>query len=649
MSDAPRAIHGQRIEDGPERVRHELQWRAALPDGRRVVIAQLVPELAAEPALRRRWVHDVERLAAAGAPALAETIAVGPAPDPRDPAAEAPWRVRVEPAGRRLDGWLGAEGARRPVDEAVEVAAAIADAVAGVHAAGVVLRDLEPRAIVLGDGGAVTLTDVGLARLGILSSRTASTLAMESSPWAAPEHLRSTVVDARADVFTLGVILHRALTGVLPATEGLGPLGRVVAVASLSALRPEIPDGLDALVRRCLAESPEDRPATAAEVAAALRGGGGGALAIVLTTCQACGAALRTGMRLCLACGKEAVQVRQTPVERGGRFALVLEKVGEKVEHTAALRRLYETFGAEVPSLNFLIGDERLYSKEERESLHRLPARLFDHLTEDGARMLAGRVDEKGLKTKVVDTVKHARDRAISGWSIPAGIAVAIAGVVSLITGATAPAIGVLMLLGGVIAAIAAGVWRADLGKLDRPVLAALRAAPAALPAADPLVARLAGLLPDVRSPDIKERVGEMALWLQRIADHRARLTDGAAAAEVAAVLEPVSRLVDAIAEQVRALIALDADLATLDEGALVRALAAAEARGEPPSRTAELLAGLDRLRGLEDRRAALLGRLLEAGVLLRRAADLVLAEGADAHADDAEVARATALLDTGP
>lgn len=645
--DAPRAIAGQRVLSGPDRVRHELHWLIALPDGRRAVLAQLVPELAAEPALRRRWAHDVERLAATGAPALAETLAIGPQPDPRDPAAEAPWRVRIEPAGTRLDVWLGGEGARRPVDETVEVVAAVADAVAGVHAAGAVLRDLEPRAIVMSDGGAVTLTDVGLARLGILSSRTASTLAMESSPWAAPEHLRSTVVDARADVYTLGVILHRALTGVLPATEGVGPLRKAIAVASLQALRPEVPAGIDELVRRCLAPSPEDRPATAAEVAAALRGGGGGALAIVLTTCQACGAALRTGMRLCLGCGKEAVQVAQTPVERGGRFALVLEKMGEKVEHTAALRRLFDTFGAEMPSLNFLIGDERYYAKEERESLHRLPAKLFDQLTEDGARTLAARIKEKGLKTEVVDLVKVRRRRKVAGWAIPSGIVVAILAIVGLVSGAAGGPLVALALFASVAAAIWGGIYVGTTRGLERTAIGRLRDAPAALPAADPLVARLAALLPDVRSPDVRDRVAEMALWLQRIADHRARLA-GAAAAEVAAVLEPVSKLVDAIAAQVRALIALDADLAELDEGALVRALAAAEARNEPASRRAELLAGLDRLRGLEDRRAALIGRLLEAGVLLRRAADLVLAEGADAHADDAEVARAMALLDAG-
>jgi hypothetical protein len=645
VTDAPVATVGQQILSGPERVRHELQWRVRLPDSRHAVLAQLVPELAAEPALRRRWVHDVERLAAIDTPSLAPTLAIGPQPDPRDATAEAPWRLRVEPGGRRLDDWLGADGTRRPVDEVVDVVAALADALAGLHAAGAVARDLDPRAAVLGDDGRVTLTDVGLARLGILSSRTASTLAMESSPWAAPEHLRSTIVDARADVYTLGVVLHRALTGVLPATEGIGPLRRAIAVASVRTLRPEVPDALDELVRRCLAELPDARPATAAEVADALRGRGGGALTLVLSTCQACGAALRAGMRLCLTCGREAVQVAHVRPERGGRYALVLQRVGESTEHTDALRGFFETFGERMPSLNFLIGPAQLYAKEERADLHPVPVRLLDELVEEDARMLATRVQVKGLATRVIDVVALSRRRTVVGYSIPLSIMVATAGIYLLTHGALV--VGIALLLGGIFTASFAGMYVGTTEPYTRRAIGRLRAAPAALPAGDPLVARLASLLPDVRSPDVRERVAELALWLQRIADHRARAA-GAAQAEIAAVLEPLSRLVDAIAAQIQALVALDRELSVLDEGALVRALAASEARGEPASRRAELLAGLDRLRGLEDQRAALMGRLLDAGALLRRAAELVLGEGAAELADAAEVARATALLEAG-
>ncbi|MCB9561831.1 MAG: protein kinase [Kofleriaceae bacterium] len=646
----PAALPGLVVEAGPDRVRHELVWRVRLGDGRAAVVAQLVPELAAEAALRRRWVHDVERLAGAGAPSLAVTVAVGPEPDPRDPAAEPPWRVRVEPPGRRLDAWLGADGARRPIDEIVEVGAALADAVAAAHAAGVVLRDLEPRAAVLGDDGRVTFTDVGLARLGILSSRTASTLALEASPWAAPEHLRSTVVDARADIYSIGAILHRALLGLPPATTGIGPLRQAIAVPPLVALRADVPGPLDELVRRCLAPSPDERPASAREVADALRGRGTTAMVLARVTCQACGQPLRAGMRLCLSCGKQAVQVGHTAPEAGGHFALVLSQATEKPEHLAALRELYQTFGEAVPSLNFLVGDERLYSKEERKTLHRVPARLFEDIDEAGARQLAARLTQAGLKARVLDVVQWRRNRRLGGWAVPVGLVAAFVGAVGLAGGSFGAALGIPLIVGGGLGALFGGIYRGVLGRLRRAALGRLRATPAALPAADPLVARLADLLGEVRAADVRERVAEMALWLQRIADHRAEVATRAAAAvdaaEIAAVLEPVGRLVDAIAAQVRALIALDGELAALDEGALVRALAASEARGEPAARRAELLGGLDRLRGLEDRRAALLGGLLEAGSVLRRASEVILAKGDQGAADQVAVAQALALLD---
>ena len=99
----PEAFAGQRVIGEPRQLRHELAWTVELPDGRRAVIAQLAPELAAEPALRRRWVVDMERLAALPVSRLAPTLAIGPAPDPRAPDAEPPWRVRLDPAGTTLE------------------------------------------------------------------------------------------------------------------------------------------------------------------------------------------------------------------------------------------------------------------------------------------------------------------------------------------------------------------------------------------------------------------------------------------------------------------------------------------------------------------------------------------------------------------
>ena len=95
--------------------------------------------------------------------------------------------------------------------------------------------------------------------------------------------------------------------------------------------------------------------------------------------------------------------------------------------------------------------------------------------------------------------------------------------------------------------------------------------------------------------------VGELALQVQRLVEHRAAF--GGRTDELDRVTEPVAPLVDLIVGEVQALAGIDADLRTLDEGAIVRALAASEARGEPRVRRQDLLLGLDRLRALEDAR----------------------------------------------
>ena len=240
MIEPPLAVPGQQVIGEPRRLRHELAWTIALPDGRRAVIAQLAPELAAEPTLRRRFVADMERLAALPASRLAPTLAIGPLPDPRAAEAAPPWRVRLDPPGTTLEALL--QRAPLPLDEAIEVGVRLAEAVQTFHVAGAVLRDLDPRSIVIGSDGLYWFTDVGHARLAILSSRTASSLLLESSPYAAPEALLDTIVDPRADVYSIGVVLWRALTGRLPFEASL--LAARTALPRLGDVRADLPPEL---------------------------------------------------------------------------------------------------------------------------------------------------------------------------------------------------------------------------------------------------------------------------------------------------------------------------------------------------------------------------------------------------------------------
>lgn len=644
--DPPAAFAGQRVIGQPRQLRHELAWTVELPDGRRAVIAQLAPELAADLALRRRWVVDMEHLAALPAAQLAPTLAIGPAPDPRAPDADPPWRARLDPPGATLDQRLA--HAPLPIDEIVDLVARLAEAVQTFHAAGAVLRDLDPRSITIGDDGLVWFTDVGHARLAILSSRTASSLLLESSPYAAPEALLETVVDARADVYSIGVVLWRALTGRVPFEASL--LAMRGALPSLADLRRDAPPPLANLVARCLDAAPENRPPTARDVAAALRGRGTDtALVVARTTCQACGATMRAGLRLCLQCGKQAVQFHRARPGDLDAHTIILRRATDHAQFVQGLREFFQTVAIAIPKLNFIVGDPRMYSKSELAQRHRLPAVLITDLDPATGQALAARLEAGGYKI-VTRTVRNTqRSRRINRSLMIGGGAGGVLGGILIGVGGGAAVLGAL----GLVLAFGvglAGVFRARHARTmaKRLPLAQLRTAPAALPAGDALVAAMASALTRTRSPDVRARIEELALLIQRLADARAGLAGAspAAIADAERVAAPVRPLVDLACATAAAIQAIDDQLTTLDEGAIMRALARCDARREAPELRQDLLAGLDTLRQLEDERAKLFGRLLEITSLLRAAVSLGLHQASMLRSDDAEVAHALAALE---
>lgn len=642
---------GLEVIEGPQRVGSELRWRV-LDEGRPAVLGQLLPELARDASLRRRYVRDVERLAALGAcEGLARMLRRGPEPDPRDPEAAAPWRLREDPPGETLDAWLRRR-APVPVDEAAVRVAELAEVVHGLHARGAVLRDLDPRRVVLAeDSGAprLWLTDVGLARVDVLSTRTAASLILEGSPYAAPELLTRTVVDQRADLYGLGVVLFRALTGELPHGDAPSILRAPGPAPRAAKLRPDVPAALDELVARCLAEDPAQRPASAAELADALRGRAALPGVDARVTCHACGAELRLGQRLCTSCGKLAVQF--TPAANGEEtYVVQLRKLDERAESRAHLHDVLSAVSdGPLPPLNFLVGDVRMYSKKEQERMHKLPARLVGGLSREGAERLEQRLKTQGIETRVVTWLPSKRPLGKNeriGLIVGGGVGLSVAIVLMLAVSGTLGWLlaGGVMTLTAIVVLVTAVRLRSQGKNSATPTLVRLRKAPVALPASDPLVGRLAALLQGEVPKDLREQIGELALAVQRLVDHRAR--NVAEAEEIDAVTAPVAELVRLVEEQARAIAKIDAELQGLDEGALVRALAAAEARREGPAAREALLQGLDRLRALEDARAKRFHRLLEATRLARRAVELGLAVRDPEEEHERQVAAALAALE---
>lgn len=602
------------VVDGARRCGSELRWSVQV-DGAPAVLAQLAPELAADPSIRERWIGDTARMAALDVPCHCGPSRTGP-----ESATDAtpPWRLRPQPAGTSLEAWLAAH-APAPCDEVVRLMVRIAAAVAQVHEAGAVLRDLGPRNVVL-DGDAVWLVDIGLSRTDVLSSRTAASLLVEDSPYTAPELLRRTSVDRRVDVYSLGVMAHVALTGVPQWGDRGAVLRPPGEPPGVRTLRPEVPVELETLVAACLAEDPSARPDGAAALVDALEGRPTAAPEQQRAVCQACGASMRLGQRLCTACGKTVVQFERTPSAPEDAQALVLTKAAEDAAFLVSLRTaLTAVSDGVVPPLNILVGDERMYSKREREQLLRLPLRLFDGLAPATASALSTHLARAGIKTKIVPHRRRRRRPARAAAALVFLASAVLCGGLVLV-GAKLAA-GIVFAIGVIATAIVATLRRRTPPPVD-PLLR-LRPATAALPASDPWVSRLGALLGPTVAPDVREQIGELALAVQRLVDHR--LEHLRERQEIDLVTEPVEALVGLVEREVAAIAAIDAQLRELDEGELVRAIARSEARGEPTATTDGLRAGLVRLRALEDERARGMHRLLDAARLLRRSVTLGL------------------------
>jgi dienelactone hydrolase len=167
------------------------------------------------------------------------------------------------------------------VDEALDVALQVARGLGAAHARGIVHRDLKPENIFLALDGRVKILDFGLATLNDsaplprdLTAGATLPLVAGTASYMAPEQVRGEVIDGRADIFALGVVLYEMLAGRRPFKRDstLGTLDAVLTLQplDLSDVNREVPPAVSRVVRRCLAKSPDDRFAAAGELASAL-------------------------------------------------------------------------------------------------------------------------------------------------------------------------------------------------------------------------------------------------------------------------------------------------------------------------------------------------------------------------------------------
>jgi serine/threonine-protein kinase len=177
-----------------------------------------------------------------------------------------------------------------PVEQAVELAVQVGEGLAVAHAAGLVHRDLKAENVVVTEEGRAKILDFGLVKPldpGMDSTLTEHGAVLGTYRAMAPEQAEGVEVDARADLFSLGVLLYEMLAGRSP-FQGATPVATLrnltaAAPRSLAEVRPDVPQELTGLVRDLLEKDPERRPAGAREVLARLRGTSAPSLSGTLT------------------------------------------------------------------------------------------------------------------------------------------------------------------------------------------------------------------------------------------------------------------------------------------------------------------------------------------------------------------------------
>lgn len=189
-----------------------------------------------------------------------------------DPASGAAYLAMEWVDGPSLAAMLKERGTL-PWREAAGIAAAVARALAHAHERGIVHRDVKPANVLIDGAGRVRVTDFGIAKIGD-ETHTQSGAVVGTPNYISPEQLRGEPIDGRADLFALGALLYRMVTGEAPfhADDVASTTFRVAHVDPRppTALRGDLPVALEGVILRALAKRPEGRFAGGEEMAAAL-------------------------------------------------------------------------------------------------------------------------------------------------------------------------------------------------------------------------------------------------------------------------------------------------------------------------------------------------------------------------------------------
>jgi hypothetical protein len=258
---------------------------------RRVALKLIAPEAATDEVFARRFAEESRIAASIEHPNVVPIYAAGEEEG-------VPWIAMRYVAGSDLGRRLAQVGRLDP-EQAVALISQVGNGLDAIHAAGLVHRDVKPANVLLGGepGSAhAYITDFGVARNVVTESGLTQTGRFVGTlDYVAPEQISGEEIDARVDVYALGCLLHKLLTGEVPYPRE-GEAARLYAhlhdPPPAPSLRiPSLPTALDDVVIRAMSKPPEDRYPSAGDLGRAAEAALAGAAVAMPERTVATGAA----------------------------------------------------------------------------------------------------------------------------------------------------------------------------------------------------------------------------------------------------------------------------------------------------------------------------------------------------------------------
>ena len=224
--------------------------------GREVAIKSLRPELLNDNSFVERFRAEATSLARLNHPNITTLYALLPEGGNL-------YMVMELVRGHTLEAIINERGTPFSVDEALAIISQAADGLAYAHGMGVVHRDIKPANMIVTDGGLLKIMDFGIARVQGAQRFTRDGSIVGTLAYMAPEQLRAEEVDARTDLYSLGIVLYEMLTGAVPFSAASDyDLMRAqinTPPERLTKVVPGIDAQVDRALMRALAKKPADR------------------------------------------------------------------------------------------------------------------------------------------------------------------------------------------------------------------------------------------------------------------------------------------------------------------------------------------------------------------------------------------------------